>query len=244
MATLITASDDRYWTVIRPYLESLDRHCQLPVVLIGVGSAPRSPIPPRIKTVVLPIEANAGAPPETQSPQHGSFLQVLDISDDETIVFTDGDIIMQRPFELDELEMFDNLDGSTVMAGYNSGPGETLAIEGARLYPRVPMSQIEQLLGRLDRPCYNVGVFVARAGTYRAIYAEYMRRWNTVSSLFAHPARQQWLMVYTIHALGLRVQVTPYSLHANGHYGMPPGCGYWDGQLRCGGDVVALRHKL
>lgn len=242
MARLITASNERYFGRMDAYLESIKRHCQFPATLVCIGDR-HHPISP-IETVLLPRALNAGAPMETESPQHGSFLQVLDGPDDEVLIFTDGDIVMQRPFTEHELALFEGLPDRTVAAGYNSGPDETLATEAVRLFPRFGLGAIGAVLGYLNQPCYNIGVFAARRSVYRAIYAEYMTRWQLACDAFGHAARQQWLVVNTIHRLGIQVQVTPYSLHANGHYGMPPGCHYRDGLLYCGEEVVCLRHKL
>jgi hypothetical protein len=239
---IVTASNERYWGKIQPYLDSLRANSQLPATLVCVGDRhdPFSTIP----TVLLPRCKNLGAPLETESPQHGSFLQVLDGPADEVLIFTDGDIIMQRPFTEPELAWLDTLPDNTVYAGYNSGPDETLTVEAGRLFPKAPLEQIGRLFGLMDRPCYNIGVFVARRTTYRAIYDGYMKHWQLACEAFGHMARQQWLVCWTIHKLGINVQVTPYSFHANGHYGMPAGCHYKDGQLFAGEELVLMRHKL
>jgi hypothetical protein len=238
---LITAANERYWGKIDAYLRSLHDRSNIPALLVCVGDKhnPFSPIP----TVRLPRALNHGAPPETECPQHGAFLQVIDGPDDEVLIFTDGDIIMQRPLTDAELTSLE-LPPNTVAAGYNSGPGETLAVEAARLFPRFPLDQIGARLGYMERPCYNIGVIAARRDTWQRIYTEYMTRWTLVSEAFGHPARQQWLVCNTLHRLGIEVRVTPYSLHANGHYGMPAGCHYRGGVLYHENEVVCLRHKL
>lgn len=244
MARLITACNARYLERIKPYLESLSAHSQIPATLVCIGDFIFDPHLPGIDSVILPRSKNRGSPMETESPQHGSFLQAIDGPDDEALIFTDGDIVMQRPFTDTELSMFADLPPNTVLAGYNSGPDETLETEARRLFPGVPIPAIAERFGLLEMPCYNIGVFVAWRKTYRYIYTEYMRHWRTVCDAFAHAARQQWLVVHTIHRLGIQVQVMPYSLHANGHYGMPPGCEYRGGLLYSGEEVVCLRHKL
>jgi hypothetical protein len=244
MARLITAANARYIMRIMPYLGSLSANSQIPATLVCVGNFISYPHLPNINSVILPHSENYGAPSETECPQHGAFLQVIDGPDDEVLIFTDGDIIMQRPFTEQELTWLENLPADTVAAGYNSGPDETLAVEAGRLFPRFGLDQIGARLGYMDRPCFNIGVIAARRRTWQRIYTEYMTRWQLVTEAFGHPARQQWLVVNTIHRLGIRVEVTPYSLHANGHYGMPPGCYYRGGVLYAGEEVVCLRHKL
>ncbi len=242
MARLLTASNQRYFERIRPYLESLAKHSQISATLIAVGDdrMPKCPV----EQVNLPRVYNRGAPAETESPQHGAWLNVVDGPADEVIIFTDGDIIAQRPFSDLELSMIEDVDEGELMAGYNSGPSETLAIEAGRLQPRFQLEKIGARMGLLDRPCFNIGVVVGRRATFQRIYDEYMKHWQVVSDAFGHPARQQWLVVWTAHRLGMAFCVTPYSFHANGHYGVPPGCIYADGGLYYGNELVLFRHKL
>lgn len=241
---IITAANERYFGPITPYLNSLSVHSQVPATLVCVGD--RQLEYADIQSVQLSRNLNSGAPRETESPQHGAWLQVVQGSADEVCIFTDGDIIMQRPFNYDELNYLSDLDGNTVACGYNSGPGETLTDEARRLYPHVGMDALARVFGKVDTiPCYNIGVIAARRSVFQRIYHEYMSWWELVSDAFGHAARQQWLVCWVMHELGLNVDITPYSLHANGHYGMPPGCRYGhDNLLYSGEQLVLFRHKL
>lgn len=241
MIRLVTACNERYLSRMQPYLDSLKKHCQIPVTLITVGFETKIP---GVECIKLDKQLNRGSPMETESPQHGSFLQVLDCTDDDIIIFTDGDIVMQRSFMRHELDRIALLPFGSVMAGYNSGPGETLAVEASRLFPRFTIEQIDARMKFTGKPCYNIGVFVARRKDYQRIYEAYIPKWDIVSEAFGGPARQQWLVVHTIHQLGMTVKVTPYSFHANGHYGMPPRCWYRDGVLYSDNEIVLMRHKL
>lgn len=241
MARIVTACNSQYLGRIMPYLDSLKVHSSLPVTLITVGFTAKLP---GIDCIELPRSMNQGSPLETESPQHGSFLQVLDGPDDETIIFTDGDIIMQRPITADELAWIAEQPDNCVDAGYNSGPLETMTVEANRLFPRFSIEQIGARFGFMDRNCYNIGVFVTRRSTYKRIYAEYMKYWQLASEAFGGPARQQWLVIHTIHRIGVRIRLMQYTIHANGHYGMPAGCEYRNGLVYSGSEVVCFRHKL
>lgn len=239
---IITAANERYFARIVPYLDSLNQHVAIPAYLVCIGDKPYRH--PHIVSVTLARSHNRGAPYETESPQHGAWMQAIDGPDDETCIFTDGDIIAQRPLTKAEFEALDQVQG--VMCGYNSGPDETLAVEGMRLGPRVSMTGLSYIFGDVHKiPCYNIGVIAAKRRVWRQIYAEYMRQWDIVCEAFTHPARQQWLVCWTFHKLGIPVNIMPYTLHANGHYGMPPGCAYGtDGNVYAGGEMVLFRHKL
>lgn len=243
MAKIVTACNSRWFGRILPYLDSLKAHSQIPPVLVTVGF---NATYPGVETVELPRSENAGAPIESESPQHGSWLKVVEGKPDDIVIFTDGDIVVQRPFTQDEIKWLFALPENTVACGYNSGPAETLTVEAGRLFPRFPIDSIGARFGLdLDKtPCYNIGVIAARRSTFQRIYDAYMPLWKLATDALAHPARQQWLVCVVFALLGLQVKVTPYSFHANGHYGIPPGCIYADGSLYHGNELVLFRHRL
>jgi hypothetical protein len=239
---IITACNAQYYGRITAYLDSLRAHSQIPATLVTVGFQATYP---GITCAYLPRFQNEGAPIESELPQHGAWLQVVSGEPGDVVIFTDGDITLQRPFSHQELDALADLPDGAVMAGYNSGPAETLAIEGGRLFPRFGLDQIG-LRFRLElehTPCFNIGVIAARRSTWEAIYDAYMPLWKLATDAFAHPARQQWLVCAVMAILGLDVRVTPYSFHANGHYGIPPGVSV-DGAAYYNGEMVAFRHRL
>lgn len=242
---LITAANERYFGRIQPYLDSLARH-GLETVLVCVGGELYDPGLPGVTAVRLDRAGNHGAPAETESPQHGAWLSVVDGPDDEVLLFTDGDIILQRPLTAAETGWLDGLADDEIVVGVNSGPAETLAVEYRRLQPRWPLDQLAAAFGTgvYTWPSYNIGVMAARRRLYREIYTAYMARWDTVTAALGHAARQQWLVNYTVTALGRRFVVAPFSFHANGHYGVPPGVRYEGEQVFYGEHLTAFRHKL
>ena len=224
------------------YLESLVRNLAIPATLVTVGF---DPLYCPVDHVHLSREDNAGSPYESESPQHGAFLQVIDGPPDEVLIFTDGDITLQRPLLDAELAWFDGV-GDGVTCGYNSGPAETLQVEAARLFMRVTQEQLLARLGEtIRKPCYNIGVIGAKRSTWSRIYEAYMPLWKTACEAFGHGARQQWLVNYVIQKEAIPVQVMSYRLHANGHYGVPPGVTINGGGLAYyQGKLVAFRHRL
>lgn len=245
--TLATAANSRYLGHIRPYLESLSRLTGVRVHLVCVGCKPPDYLAemPHITPAELSREDNEGAPPETESPQHGAWLRAVAGAPDDVCIFTDGDMIVQRDFTQAERARLMDLPPGVILATYNSGPTETLAVEGARLFPRMGhYERINAWPGYIERPCYNIGVLVGRRATLQALYYEYMPHWVRACETFGHAARQQWLVCWTAAKMGLRVDIQPYSFHANGHYGIPPGVNYRNGSLYAGDEMVLFRHKL
>lgn len=239
---IITAANERYFGHITPYLDTIAKYSQVPATLVCVGDKVLRH--PGVSSVQLPRTMNIGAPPETESPQHGAWLQVVPGNPDDVCIFTDGDITLQRPFTDEELDDLADV-GDRVFCGINSKIGETLADEAARLFPRVPIDRLARVFGPIhDIFSFNIGVIVAKRSTFQAIYTEYMSWWDIVTEALGHAARQQWLVNWVIDQLDIPISVTPYSFHANGHYGVPPGCRYDNGLLYHRQNLVLFRHKL
>lgn len=237
---LLTASNERYYPRIKPYLESLKRHCNIPFSLVCTDSAPYPD--KKVNQLKISKAQNEGAPKETESPQHGSFWQVIKSNDDDVIVFTDGDLIMQRPFTAAEMAWAEGVEFS---AGWNGGPRETLTIEAQRLRPLKALDEIRAAFPLMDRAyCYNIGCMVARISTYEMIHERYLELWPTACEAFGHMARQQWLVCYVVAELGVKVDLMPVSFHAHGHYGMPGGCYQEGSQIYTHEGPVLFRHKL
>jgi hypothetical protein len=242
---IVCSSTLNYLPYIAPYLDSLERHSQLPVTLVTVGYKLRGHHLGIVTPLPITQEQNAGAPEDTESIQHGSFT-LLSPGDNEVVMYTDGDLFMQRPLSPQELEFLETFPDDAVALSWNSGADETLMVEAARLQPKRPLSELVESFGELvnTAPCFNVGVLIARQKTWRAIYHQYMLNWERVGEYLAHRARQQWLICYTIAALGLDVHLLPYSFHAHGHYGIPDGVYRTNTGAFYKNDLVLLRHKL
>lgn len=248
MTQLITCSNARWLPRVRPYLETLANLSPWDNVLAGVACRVPSLFLEDllgVRSVELPPEALAGAPAETQSVQHGSWLPYITGPDDQVVIFTDGDIVLQRRPSDDELAWIAGLPEDVVTCGWNSGPRETLADEGARLFPKVGPAEIVARFGAVDRAaCYNIGVIAARRSTWRKIHALYMRNWPLVSETFGHAARQQWLVCWVLSALDLRVDLMPQTFHTHGCYPLPAGSAFAGGELHFNGTPVLFRHHV
>jgi hypothetical protein len=177
--------------------------------------------------------------------QHGSFLKVLDGPADEILIYTDGDMVMQRQISADELDWLNGFDDDTVSAGWNQ-PGETLTDCVRLIQPKVPMGEIgRRFPGELNRwPSLNVGVLAMRRSAWEQVYTAYLERWELAGQTFEHQARQQWLICYVIFYLGMDFQMMPYSFHMHGHFGLKPGM-EMHGQDAIGdGRLAVFKHYL
>jgi hypothetical protein len=243
MITIVTASNERYMDKMRPYLESLARHldpASARAVLVCVDCAAPDWLPPEIGVHHAPRSLLAGSPAGTESLQHGAWLQVVPGEPEDVVIFTDGDIFFQRPFDAVEIAALADWPDNSIGASYNQGSSETLLDEALfKLGPRQTDGEFLNRWGRitLQGTCFNIGVMVARRSTYQRLYDLYMGQWKRVSKALSHQARQQWLMGYLMHKEGFEIRLLPYNFHMHYHFELPAGAlvglagdAYWQNQ--------------
>lgn len=243
MITLVCSTDAGYLPRIRPYLDSLARHLAgTPIVpvCVTVNSDPPGDLPVRAArqdTAGLPY------PPPLNHLQAGGFLDAVPGADDDVLIFTDGDIVMQRQPTPIEVEWLATWPAGVVGLGFNAGPLDSLLTEGQRLLPRFePEAETLGLWAAV--PCYNTGVVVARRATWRAWYAKTAEVWPEAERHFQHYARQQWAMCLARALLGLPVLHLPQTIHTHGCYALPHGCHVQAGALWYLEQPVLLRHHI
>lgn len=240
---LVTAANAPYLPRIAPYLHSIQEHGAAFDWRVFVTVGCRVEMPPELSSIeAIPLPA-ARAVGHTGNfcIQQGCFLDAIDLDDDDVIVFTDGDIVLQRAPLADELAWMRAIPHGCVSAAWNAGPDDILAYEADRI--GLTMAGRAPFLGVLHQKVYNVGVFVARAATYRQIYTSYMAAWPTFAREASHYAANQFLMCAVVHQLGLRVWEMDLQTHTHGCFGLPS----WaregeDGALTVDALPVLFRH--
>lgn len=241
---LITHATRNYLPRMRPYLASLQAHSPFETWLLTVDcDAPEEFMAdfPRVRALRVPVVP--GAPEYSASLQHGAWLPYVPGEPHDLDLYTDGDIVLQRRPSPDELNWLTRIGAGEVACGYNSGPGETLALEATRLFPRRDPAEVFGDTVR-STPCYNIGVIAARRGTWARIHDSYLTGYPDALALFGGPQRQQWLVCYVFGLLGLTVRVMPYSMHTHGCYALPEGAALEPGVLMFRGEPVLFRHHV
>jgi len=242
---LVTAANAPYMERIAPYLHSIQRHAGAHDfdrrVLVTVGCRVDMPAElASIEAVPLPASQAVGHT-GNWCIQQGCFLDVLGASDDDVLVFTDGDIVLQRAPTGDELAWMRAIPHGAIALGWNAGPHDTLELEGQRI--GLTEEGRELFAPLLHRKVFNVGVVVCRAATYRALYARYMELWAEYYPQTNHYAANQFLMCAVAHELGLLVWEMHPTVHTHGCFGLPA----WadeadDGTVIVDGVPVLFRH--
>lgn len=249
MFKLVCSATEDYMDRIKPYLQTVNAFSRAENVLVTVDFKPTREYfadLPDIKWVSISAEQNRGAPEGTHSIQHGSFVQLVAGEDDDVLIYTDGDIIMQRQMTQAEQGFLEYLPADMVCISWNSGPDEKLIHEALRLSPTTGPTGLVEAWGEMIEmePCFNIGVMAARASTWRRIYERYMELWPKACETFHHRARQQWLVCYVMAELKLNRWVMPYSWHTHEHYGLPPGLVLYAGVAIYQDRVILFRHRF
>lgn len=231
---LAYSADERYYGRIRPYIDTIERHWPFESVLCCVDwDGPGV----RVDSAALPY-----VPPLLHL-QAGGFEPFIQGDADDVLIFTDGDVAMQRPPTPAERAYFERIPPQAVSLGFNAGPHDTLLDEYWRLSPKEP-PQASSAAMFAALPVWNTGVVVARRATWRQWFAQTCAIWPIASQLFGHYARQQWAMCLSLAQLQLPVVHLPQSIHTHACYPLPYGSA-WDGEtLRYLGESVLFRHHL
>ncbi len=200
---------------------------------------------PRISFIPMSIRQDQ-APAPNFCLQHGSFLDPSAIPNDAIVIYTDGDLAMQRPPMAEETARLEALDDGEAMLGWNRDDRDTLLWASELQQPTLPLGELDRRFGnRLGKmPVYNTGVLIARASTYRCLYRLYVANYSRIDGLFKHYAKQQWLLCFLLDTEGFKVTPLDWDMHAHGHLGLPPDMQVRENKVTYRGKPVWLRHKL
>jgi hypothetical protein len=172
--------------------------------------------------------------------QHGEFLTsdfFTYINEDDVIIFTDGDIFLQRSLYDEEIDFLKKIVDGEVFVGYNDGPDDTLGKEHKRLSPTGL-----NFFGNFENfKCYNTGVLCMNKKTWIELSNKYTGNYNLVDKMFGHYAKQQWLISYLLK--DFNVKEMNYEIHNHNIYGIKPGMEVKDGLVFYNKKISLFRHK-
>jgi hypothetical protein len=176
--------------------------------------------------------------------QHGEFLKSSgfeNFSDNDIIVFTDGDMALQRELSVDEINFLRNLNDNDVYVGYNQSPEDTLENEYFRLQPR--LTEIPSNLKINNIKVYNTGVLCMNKKTWNKLCNSYIEKYDEVNNLFGHYAKQQWLICYILGDENYNIIEMGYDIHNHTHYPSPIGTSVENGYVMYNNKVVLFKHR-
>lgn len=155
--------------------------------------------------------------------QHGRFLDAFpDIRPDSKVILTDMDIVIQRDFSESELRWMADLDDDEIGVWWNGTAADSLALEADRI--GLSREWIERWCVGIDLKdfhCFNCGVMIATARTFRALQEVYEQHCDEFYAHASHRSRCQFLLNWCWWKRGLAVELLPGTIHAHGHFQNP-----------------------
>lgn len=233
---LLFSMNEGYHEKGEPYVRSLEENCNVTVTLFNVDCGP---IKAGFNQIQVDTSSFRGYSHHARHMmQAGQFLDYFECHKRDIILFTDADIILQRPFTDMELNWLKRLRHFS--AGVNRAEGETLSDEATRLMLADPVLMDFEYPDNQRKPIYNTGVVAAPRWAWEAMFERYVELFPPLFSCFGHYAAVQWLMCYCMG----EVETMPGSFHSHGHFGFPMDVTKEDGIVRYKGEVVALNHRI
>ena len=202
------------------YIKTLNMYCNIPFTALEIGK-----------------DINSCGMPNNIL-QAGHFLDHIP-KEAKTIIFTDADFLMHRPFDQDELTFLKELKEGEISACPNMHPDQMYAEEANVLSPR------KLLEGFDDVRVFNTGFIACRSETYHNIFNKFQILWDEFDLAFAHYAKIQLCICAAVHKLNIKWIQTPGHLCSHGHWGMQP----WKNVVlgtppTFNGRIIALDHRL
>lgn len=242
---LATGTDNRYLNKIKPYLDSIDLNSNFDLNLLIYLGDDNVKIDNNL-TVLKLSPSNYIYRNSIMCTQHGEFIKAdgFDelVDEDDVVVFTDGDMTLQRNLTIEEIEKFRGLKNGDVFIGYNKSSEDNLEKEYKRLLPTKYMSEVFRFdLTKIK--CYNSGVMAATKSTFKNILNHYGKLFGEVDKMMRYYPKQQWLISFIIGSKYFNIIEMDYVIHNHTHYGKVKGSNINNGIVTYNDEVVLFKHK-
>lgn len=225
---LATGVDEKYYNtnIFKNYVSSIIKNSNFDKNFIFVvDCAPELSTFDNIEIKKISSK-NISCLPANKCLQHGEFLKsndlLNDIQDKDIIIFTDGDMTLQRNLSQDEILFLNLLEDNDVYIGYNASPEDTLLDEYYRLGPLKSHNEVFDIdISKIK--IYNTGVLCMNKKTWVRLSEEYIKLYPKIDSLLTHYAKQQWLICFIIGTMDFNINEMSYNIHNHTHYPSPVG---------------------
>jgi hypothetical protein len=246
---LATGSDLNYLSKMRPYLKSIESNSNFDKnILVYVGEDEMSLPYKNIDVVNLPVN-DIQSLNSNKCVQHGDFLNSESFNsiteDDDVIIYTDGDIILQRNLSNDEVNFYKSFKDGDVYVGYNASMTDTLEDESNRLGKTGIVSPYIEIGVWKKTKVYNTGVLAMNKTTWKKLLEKYNNLYPSVQPMFYHYAKQQWLISYIIGTdKEFNIIEMGYDVHNHRHFPSPLGTTQdVNGDVYFNNKKVLFKHK-
>lgn len=180
--------------------------------------------------------------------QHGAFMDVFDkfVKDDDIIIFSDSDVIIQRDLSLDEIDYLYKTFNDNNIGCNNNTSNRTLKTEFNELYPKLDYSVVQDYYKDFDfseHQVYCTGNVIGNSVAWRKLRNLYKNDIKFIDESFGHYARQQFLMSI-IFERDFDFVMTPDTFHSHGCWGLPAYCKYDNNIVYAHSDILLFKHHL
>lgn len=244
---LATGSDSNYLNRISNCIRSISSNSNFDenyLVYLQRSNEAVSFIAPNVSSTYVNIN-EIKALNQNNCIQHGEFIKaryLKELDDEDVIVFIDGDVEIQRPYNKKEESILRGLKDDYVYVGYNAGVTDTLYDEYKRLGPTMRVHEIFDVdLESLK--VYNTGVLAMNKKTWNKLSERYIELFPFVDKMFTHYAKQQWLISFII-VTEMNVIEMDYTVHNHTHHGIvPESTKDADRKVYYRGELVLFKHR-
>ena len=177
--------------------------------------------------------------------QHGAFIRHWpELCEDDIVMFTDCDAVLQRPFTPAELALMTVSAGEFAAAVNQVDENTTLEFEASLLVETIPYEALDaEFPGWRSMVVRNAGFLVGRVGDWEKLHELVRAAWPKVEELLPHRSSIQWLICYIIHK-HFKMKTLPRTIHANGHSGLEGAYKNESGQWCIDDTVIAFAHAF
>jgi len=167
--------------------------------------------------------------------QHGEFARYLEsLEEDDKIIFTDGDIVLQRDLHDEEKDRIFSLESGTFLANYNMHLGSNMArvlqYVGADVdilleYLKKTFSLSLQELEKYKE--MNTGVLIGSKKDFIRLSELYSEHYSNLSKIITGFWNQQFLINIIVNKF-FSYKDLPYEFHTHTHHSIrtKEGCAY------------------
>lgn len=198
--------------------------------------------------------------------QHGEFVNFFEeCSEEDIIVFTDGDIVLQREFSDEEIELIKNIPERTFLANFNfkldSSLEDIMSVADERTLLNFLKTNYD--IERNDLKNYkemNTGVLIGRKKDFHELSELYGETFNQISRIINGIHCQQYLINVIINKYFNYIPLD-YSFHSHAHHsirnsdesytydekvqsGVPSKLVFKDGKYEYKDQIILFAHKL
>lgn len=172
----------------------------------------------------------------------GEFLRYFDFKDDDIIIHSDSDMIMQRPFNASEIKELHSLKDGEIGMTQTSSPAVTMIEEAKALRIITNMGRIySDFQGDWeDKPVFCAAFVACRGSTYKKIFEYYVGFHKHMRTHFGHHAAGQWLVNWIGHEVLSIKELNPIFHNAIWFRGSK--CKIKNGYLTLNGKNVIFNH--